>query len=44
MNKLAQAGRLDVVVHNTRHTVTGPTEACTPEELAAVYGAPCAGV
>ena len=29
--------RLDVVVHNAGHMVTGPTEAFTPEELAAVY-------
>ncbi|WP_330305317.1 MULTISPECIES: SDR family NAD(P)-dependent oxidoreductase [unclassified Streptomyces] len=34
---LAEAGRLDVVVHNAGHMVTGPTEAFTPEELAAVY-------
>lgn len=30
-------GRLDVVVHNAGHMVTGPTEAFTPEEIAAVY-------
>ncbi|MET7596534.1 SDR family NAD(P)-dependent oxidoreductase [Streptomyces sp. NPDC004082] len=34
---LAESGRLDVVVHNAGHMVTGPTEAFTPEELAAVY-------
>ncbi|MFF1649878.1 SDR family NAD(P)-dependent oxidoreductase [Streptomyces sp. NPDC058240] len=34
---LAEAGALDVVVHNAGHMVTGPTEAFTPEELAAVY-------
>ncbi|MFF2850912.1 SDR family oxidoreductase [Streptomyces sp. NPDC058001] len=34
---LAEAGRLDVLVHNAGHMVTGPTEAFTPEELAAVY-------
>ncbi|MFC7264029.1 SDR family NAD(P)-dependent oxidoreductase [Streptomyces lutosisoli] len=34
---LAEVGRLDVVVHNAGHMVTGPTEAFTPEELAAVY-------
>jgi NAD(P)-dependent dehydrogenase (short-subunit alcohol dehydrogenase family) len=34
---LAQTGSLDVVVHNAGHMVTGPTEAFTPEELAAVY-------
>jgi len=30
-------GRLDVVVHNAGHMVTGPAEAFTPEQLAAVY-------
>jgi NAD(P)-dependent dehydrogenase (short-subunit alcohol dehydrogenase family) len=34
---LAEKGRLDVVVHNAGHMVTGPTEAFTPEEIAAVY-------
>jgi NAD(P)-dependent dehydrogenase (short-subunit alcohol dehydrogenase family) len=34
---LAEAGALDVVVHNAGHMVTGPTEAFTPAELAAVY-------
>lgn len=34
---LSGAGTLDVVVHNAGHMVTGPTEAFTPEELAAVY-------
>lgn len=34
---LAQQGRIDVLIHNTGHMVTGPTEAFTPEELAAVY-------
>ncbi|MEW2164035.1 SDR family NAD(P)-dependent oxidoreductase [Streptomyces sp. NPDC007084] len=34
---LDQAGRLDVVAHNAGHMVTGPTEAFTPEEIAAVY-------
>lgn len=29
--------RIDVVVHNAGHMVTGPTEAFTPEQLAAVY-------
>jgi NAD(P)-dependent dehydrogenase (short-subunit alcohol dehydrogenase family) len=32
-----EAGRLDVVVHNAGHMVFGPTEAFTPEQLAAVY-------
>ncbi|WP_433724634.1 SDR family NAD(P)-dependent oxidoreductase [Actinoplanes sp. CA-051413] len=30
-------GRLDVVVHNAGHMVTGPAEAFTPEQLAALY-------
>ncbi|MFF7599105.1 SDR family NAD(P)-dependent oxidoreductase [Streptomyces mirabilis] len=34
---LAEAGGLDVLVHNAGHMVTGPTEAFTPAELAAVY-------
>ncbi|MEV0489812.1 SDR family oxidoreductase [Streptomyces atratus] len=34
---LAEAGRLDVIIHNAGHMVTGPTEAFTPEELARVY-------
>ncbi|MEU1195385.1 SDR family NAD(P)-dependent oxidoreductase [Streptomyces sp. NPDC005813] len=34
---LAEAGGLDVIVHNAGHMVTGPAEAFTPEELAAVY-------
>lgn len=34
---IAETGRLDVVVHNAGHMVTGPTEAFTPEEIAAVY-------
>lgn len=34
---LSGASTLDVVVHNAGHMVTGPTEAFTPEELAAVY-------
>lgn len=29
--------RIDVVVHNAGHMVTGPTEAFTPDQLAAVY-------
>ncbi|GAB7037191.1 MULTISPECIES: SDR family oxidoreductase [Catenuloplanes] len=29
--------RLDVVVHNAGHMVLGPTEAFTPEQMAAVY-------
>ncbi|MEU1622970.1 SDR family NAD(P)-dependent oxidoreductase [Streptomyces sp. NPDC005722] len=34
---LREAGRLDVLVHNAGHMVLGPTEAFTPEEMAAVY-------
>jgi NAD(P)-dependent dehydrogenase (short-subunit alcohol dehydrogenase family) len=30
-------GRLDVVGHNAGHMVTGPAEAFTPEQLAALY-------
>ncbi|GIE78481.1 short-chain dehydrogenase/reductase [Actinoplanes philippinensis] len=33
----ARHDRLDVVVHNAGHMVLGPTEAFTPEQLAAVY-------
>ncbi|HEX8929386.1 MAG TPA: SDR family NAD(P)-dependent oxidoreductase, partial [Actinomycetota bacterium] len=32
-----QHHRLDVVVHNAGHMVSGPAEAFTPEEMAAVY-------
>lgn len=34
---LADAERLDVVVHNAGHMTFGPTEAFTPEQLAHVY-------
>ncbi|MDV7216810.1 SDR family NAD(P)-dependent oxidoreductase [Streptomyces prunicolor] len=34
---ISEAGRLDVVIHNAGHMVTGPTEAFTPDELIAVY-------
>ncbi|MFJ3705916.1 MULTISPECIES: SDR family NAD(P)-dependent oxidoreductase [Streptomyces] len=34
---LSEAGRLDVVIHNAGHMVTGPTEAFTPDEMIAVY-------
>ncbi|MGV4980759.1 SDR family NAD(P)-dependent oxidoreductase [Streptomyces sp. NRAIS4] len=34
---LATEGRLDVVVHNAGHTVSGPAEAFTPEQLADLY-------
>jgi NAD(P)-dependent dehydrogenase (short-subunit alcohol dehydrogenase family) len=34
---LAEARRIDVVVHNAGHMVLGPAEAFTPEQIAAVY-------
>lgn len=34
---VAEHGRLDVVVHNAGHMVTGPTEAFTPEQLGQLY-------
>ncbi|MEW9530990.1 SDR family oxidoreductase [Microbispora sp. NPDC049125] len=34
---LEQAGRIDVLVHNAGHMVTGPAEAFTPEQLASLY-------
>jgi NAD(P)-dependent dehydrogenase (short-subunit alcohol dehydrogenase family) len=34
---LGAVQRIDVVVHNAGHMVLGPTEAFTPEQLAAVY-------
>jgi NAD(P)-dependent dehydrogenase (short-subunit alcohol dehydrogenase family) len=34
---LADAGAIDVVIHNAGHMVLGPLEAFTPEELTAVY-------
>jgi NAD(P)-dependent dehydrogenase (short-subunit alcohol dehydrogenase family) len=34
---IEESGFLDVVVHNAGHMVTGPSEAFTPEEIAAVY-------
>jgi NAD(P)-dependent dehydrogenase (short-subunit alcohol dehydrogenase family) len=34
---LADAGRLDVVVHNAGHMSYGPAEAFTPEQLAELY-------
>ncbi|MFJ8146783.1 SDR family oxidoreductase [Streptomyces sp. NPDC096048] len=33
----AEAGPLDVVVHNVGHMVLGPTESFTPEQIAEVY-------
>jgi NAD(P)-dependent dehydrogenase (short-subunit alcohol dehydrogenase family) len=34
---VAERGRLDAVVHNAGHLVIGPTEAFSPEEIAAVF-------
>ena len=34
---IAAHGRLDVLVHNAGHMVTGPSEAFTPEQLAQLY-------
>jgi NAD(P)-dependent dehydrogenase (short-subunit alcohol dehydrogenase family) len=34
---LDASGRIDVVLHNAGHMVLGPTEAFTPEQLAALY-------
>jgi NAD(P)-dependent dehydrogenase (short-subunit alcohol dehydrogenase family) len=34
---VAEAGRLDVVIHNAGHMVFGPAEAFTPEQLAELY-------
>ncbi|MEE1796394.1 SDR family NAD(P)-dependent oxidoreductase [Streptomyces sp. BE308] len=34
---VTEAGRLDVLLHDAGHMVTGPTEMFTPEELAAVH-------
>ena len=36
---IAEAGRIDVVIHNAGHMVFGPTEAFTPEQFAALYDA-----
>jgi NAD(P)-dependent dehydrogenase (short-subunit alcohol dehydrogenase family) len=34
---IAERGRIDVLVHNAGHMVTGPAEAFTPEQLAELY-------
>ena len=34
---IAEQGHLDVVIHNAGHMVLGPTEAFTPEQIAAQY-------
>ena len=34
---VAEAGRLDVVIHNAGHMVYGPAEAFAPEQLAELY-------
>jgi NAD(P)-dependent dehydrogenase (short-subunit alcohol dehydrogenase family) len=34
---LAEQGKLDVLIHNAGHMVTGPAEAFTPEQLAELY-------
>jgi NAD(P)-dependent dehydrogenase (short-subunit alcohol dehydrogenase family) len=34
---IAEHGRIDVLVHNAGHMVTGPAEAFTPEQLAELY-------
>jgi NAD(P)-dependent dehydrogenase (short-subunit alcohol dehydrogenase family) len=34
---IGEQGRIDILIHNAGHMVTGPTEAFTAEEVAAVY-------
>ena len=34
---LAEQGKLDVLIHNAGHMVTGPAEAFTPEQVADLY-------
>lgn len=34
---IAEAGRVDVLMHNAGHMVVGPSEAFTPDQLAEVY-------
>ncbi|GAB2678450.1 SDR family NAD(P)-dependent oxidoreductase [Kribbella swartbergensis] len=34
---IKEQGRIDVLIHNAGHMVTGPAEAFTPEQLAQLY-------
>ncbi|PJJ62051.1 SDR family oxidoreductase [Compostimonas suwonensis] len=34
---IAEHGRIDILIHNAGHMVTGPAEAFTPEQLAELY-------
>jgi NAD(P)-dependent dehydrogenase (short-subunit alcohol dehydrogenase family) len=34
---IAKHGRIDVLIHNAGHMVTGPAEAFTPDQLAAIF-------
>jgi NAD(P)-dependent dehydrogenase (short-subunit alcohol dehydrogenase family) len=34
---ITEHGRIDVIIHNAGHMVSGPTEAFTPEQLAELY-------
>jgi NAD(P)-dependent dehydrogenase (short-subunit alcohol dehydrogenase family) len=37
MSRLCRHGRVDVVIHNAGHMVSGPAEAFTPDQLAELY-------
>jgi len=41
---IADAGRLDVIVHNAGHMARGPAEAFTPEQYARLYDINVPGV